>query len=332
MIVTTDQPEKAGRLLGAHAERIHLMDGVTVYGGADEEQRRRVIAFDAPVEPVELPDVPTVDLVAPGPRGDIPVRLYTPTNLVDANENGLRAAFLWIHGGAFLGGHPDEPESHHTACRVAAGTGIPVITVDYRLCNDGVHHPVPHDDCWAAYQWIRSSGHGIPTDPDRVAVGGGSAGAALAGTVGVRGRDEGEAPSSLVLIYPLVHAPVPMPDAEHLTLLKRLPALFHPNPASHEFLMSNYLGPEGLPTDNPGWALPGMADDLSDLPPTYVENCEFDELRASGELFVTQLRNAGVDVECHTVPGEVHGHLNVPGLPSARTTCEHISTWLKETL
>lgn len=332
MIVVTDQPEKAGRLLGAHAERVHLMEGITVYGGANEEERARVIAFDAPVEPVELPDVPTVDLVAPGPRGNIPVRLYTPENLVEADENGLRPAFLWIHGGAFIMGDLDMGESHYTACRVAAGTGIPVITVDYRLCNDGAHHPVPHDDCWAVYQWIRSSGHGIPTDPERVAVGGGSAGAALAGTVGVRGRDEGEAPSSLVLIYPLVHVPVPMPDAEHLALLNKLPVLFHPNAEGNKALMDNYLGPEGLPAENPGWALPGMTEDMSGLPRTYVENCEFDELRASGELFVAQLREAGVDVECHTVPGETHGHLNVAGLPSARTTCEHISTWLKETL
>ena len=83
-------------------------------------------------------------------------------------------------------GHvPAHGEADHTAARLAHLTGLPVVSVFYRLCHDGVHHPVPHEDCWAAYQWVRSGGHGIATDPARVAVGGASAGACLAATVGL---------------------------------------------------------------------------------------------------------------------------------------------------
>ncbi|MDO4259251.1 MAG: alpha/beta hydrolase [Actinomycetaceae bacterium] len=332
MIVTINGPEKIGRLTDQRAERIHLMEGITSYVDQTPEQRQRAAAFDAPYEPVNLPDVPTEDMVVPGPRGDIPVRLYTPENLVEPDEHGLRPAFVWLHGGAFLFGDIDMPEGDHTAKRVAAATGIPVISVDYRLCVDGAHHPVCHDDCWAAYQWVRSSGHGIATDPQRVAIGGGSAGAALAGTVGVHGRDVGEAPSSLVLIYPVAHAPIPAPDDELRALLETLPPIFHLTEASNTRMMDNYLGEGGLPEENPGYALPGMAEDLSGLPPTYIENCEFDDLRASGEKFADQLRDAGVHVESHTIPGEMHGHLNAPGMATAIATCDHISTWLKATL
>ena len=79
---------------------------------------------------------------------------------------------------------PRGPEwGQEENARLAHLTGLPVVSVFYRLCHDGVHHPVPHEDCWAAYQWVRSGGHGIATDPARVAVGGASAGACLAATV-----------------------------------------------------------------------------------------------------------------------------------------------------
>lgn len=332
MIVTIQGPEKIGRLTDQRAERIHLMEGITSYTDQTPEQRERAAAFDAPYKPVNLPDVPTKDMVAPGPRGDIPVRVYTPENLRAADEHGLRPAFVWLHGGAFAFGDIDMPEGDHTAKRVAAATGIPVISVDYRLCVDGAYHPVCHDDCWAAYQWVRGGGHGIATDPERVAVGGGSAGAALAATVGIHGRDAGELPSSLVLIYPVAHTPIPEVDDELRALLATLPPLFQPNPDNNQWLIGNYLGEGGLPQENPGYALPGMAEDLTGLPPTYIENCEFDELRASGEKFAQQLRDAGVTVESHTIPGETHGHLNTPGMATAITTCDHISTWLNATL
>ena len=37
-------------------------------------------------------------------------------------------------------------------------------------------------------------------------------------------------------------------------------------------------------------------------------------------------------VEQHTVPGELHGHLNVPGLPGAVATCEHFAAVITDAL
>ncbi|MBD3689734.1 alpha/beta hydrolase [Nanchangia anserum] len=333
MIVTTTYPEKAGRLLGAHAERIHLVADLPPHREWTEEHARIGAAFDAPVEPIELPEVDTTNLSVPGPRGPIGVCLYTPQVLVEADEDGRRPAFVWIHGGAFISGDLDGPEADHTSRRIAHATGIPVISVDYRLCRDGVCHPAPHDDVWAAYLWVREGGHGIATDPARVVVGGASAGGCLAGTIGVHGRDAATSPAAVVLIYPTCHYPVPAPDAELSHLLDQLPPLFRSDSSDHDALNWNYLGgradqPPGH-VDNIGWALPGQADDLTGFPPTYIENCEFDELRASGEKFATQLREVGCDVEMHTVPGEIHGHLSVPGLPSATQTCANMATYLK---
>lgn len=53
-------------------------------------------------------------------------------------------------------------------------------------------------------------------------------------------------------------------------------------------------------------------DALRQLPPTIVVNADADDLRASGEQFAEQLRDAGVAVIDGVQPGTVHGYLNRP--------------------
>ncbi|MCI7458089.1 alpha/beta hydrolase [Actinomyces urogenitalis] len=330
-VVHPSGPEKIGRLAGPHAERLHILEGLPPRGPEwGEKENARLAAFDGPVEPVDLPRVGRRDDVVPGPHGLVPVRVYTPERLCPADAHGRRPVVIWIHGGAFIGGDLDMPEADHTAGRIADLTGLPVVSVFYRLCHDGVHHPVPHDDCWAAYEWARQGGHGLLTDPTAVLVGGGSAGACLAASIGVHGRDAAVPPAGVFLAYPLVHCPRPPASAELTHALRKLPPALSDNPEGDAWLMGNYLGPSGLEVDKPGYAFPGQAEDLTGFPRTFIENCEMDGLRSSGERFTEQLEQAGVDVEQHTVAGELHGHLNVPGLPSAIRTCEHFAAFITD--
>ncbi|SDN41684.1 Acetyl esterase/lipase [Actinomyces ruminicola] len=330
-VVVTEGPEKVGHLAGPHGERVHHLEGVSRIGPhLTEAEQAQLARFDAPVEPIDLPEVERRDAVAPGPHGDVPVRVYTPAELAAPDAEGRRAAVVWIHGGAFIFGDLDTGEADHTAARLADATGLPVISVAYRLCRDGIHHPVPHDDCWAAYQWVRAGGHGLPTDPERVAVGGGSAGACLAATIGLHGRDADCPPAGVFLAYPLVHYPRPPASTELAAAIATLPPALVDDPEQDHFLMGNYLGPDLLNIGHPGYALPGMAEDLTGYPRTFIENCELDTLRVSGERFAAQLEEAGVDVEQHTVPGEIHGHLSVPGLPTAKATCAHFAAFISD--
>ncbi|MDO4899701.1 alpha/beta hydrolase [Actinomyces sp.] len=336
-VVVTDGPEKVGRVAGIHGERIHILDGLPPRGpGFTAEYQARAARYDLPVEPVDLPEVDRRDDAAPGPHGDVPVRVYTPRELSAPDAAGRRGAVVWIHGGAFIFGDLDMPEADHTAARLAHATGLPVISVDYRLAVDGVTHPIPHDDCWAAYQWARAGGHGLPTDPARVAVGGGSAGACLAASVGLHGRDAGQAPAGVFLAYPLVHYPLPEPSAELAAVLATLPPLLWAGreaaAAQNDYLTGQLLGPEMTGVEHFDYAMPGNAESLAGYPRTYIENCEADDLRASGERFSAQLAQAGVDVEQHTVPGETHGHLSVPGLPTAKATCDHFAAFIGDVL
>ncbi|MEV6345674.1 alpha/beta hydrolase fold domain-containing protein [Actinoplanes sp. NPDC051851] len=132
--------------------------------------------------------------------------------------------------------------------------------------------------------------------PGRVAIGGASAGAALALATAMRARDAGERTADLlVLAYPFVHYPSPgagdRADIEDV-----------------EDMVRNYVG---RISDVPPDALPGMAR-LDGLPPVTVVLSEDDYLRPSGELLERQLREVGVPVETMLAAGTTHGHLNRP--------------------
>ncbi|BDZ44471.1 hypothetical protein [Naasia aerilata] len=57
----------------------------------------------------ELDAVRVTDVAIPGPHGDHPGRVYRMPGVP------ISAGFVWAHGGAFIGGHLDMPESHWVA-------------------------------------------------------------------------------------------------------------------------------------------------------------------------------------------------------------------------
>ena len=101
----------------------------------------------------QVPEVIVRSDDAPGPHGAVPVRVYDH----GPPRDGSRPCLVWMHGGGFVAGNLDMPEADWTARELAWRAGAVVVSVDYRLCNDGVHFPVPHDDVVAAVRWARDS-------------------------------------------------------------------------------------------------------------------------------------------------------------------------------
>jgi len=108
-------------------------------------------------------------------------------------------------------------------------------------------------------------------------------------------------------IAPVKAAVLPLSRKEELTgPAKELAARLADMPQILRFpadilalMNENYLG--GPVRDAPPCAFVGdgngTAADLTGYPPAYIENCENDDLRASGEAFARQLAGAGADVE-----------------------------------
>ena len=97
----------------------------------------------------------------PGPNGPVRVRIYRAIERPATTPPAL----VWMHGGAFMYNDLDVPEADHFARHMAHRTGTVVISIDYRLCDEHTHMPVPHDDCYAVYTWVRQNTDQLGIDP-----------------------------------------------------------------------------------------------------------------------------------------------------------------------
>ncbi|WP_249522561.1 alpha/beta hydrolase [Modestobacter marinus] len=289
----------------AIASKLALLEGLTSFetAMADPDQRARLDEFMSITGAPLPPQVRTRDETIDGPHGSIPVRVYLPAG--DATD---RPGLVWLHGGAFVSGDLDMPEADWTARQMADRAGAVVVSVDYRLCHDGVHHPVPYDDVVAAFRWTRENADALGIDPTRLSLGGASAGGNLAIGAALKLRDEdGEPPAALLPIYPVAHAVLPPASPALAARMAEVPALLRFLPEDTHSFNTNYLG--GPLSSADGYAFGALAV-LEGLCPTLVVNAEYDDLRSSGEAFVAQLALAGVDVRQVTAVWMLHGFLN----------------------
>jgi acetyl esterase len=100
----------------------------------------------------------------------VPVRIFRP-------EAEARGALLHLHGGGWVVGRPSMNDAQNQ--RRADELGLAIVSVDYRLAPE---HPYPAapDDCEAAALWLvenATSEFGVP--PEKILIGGESAGAHL---------------------------------------------------------------------------------------------------------------------------------------------------------
>ncbi|MCL3777417.1 alpha/beta hydrolase fold domain-containing protein [Actinomyces sp. 186855] len=299
-------------------------------------------AWSAPFGEPEQTHAVTEDREIAGPHGPVPVRVYRPepgwepTAPAVPDGEGRLPGLVWLHGGAFVGGDLDMPEADLVARGITTRTGVTVVSVFYRLCHGGVHHPVPHDDGYAVFRWTVDNAASLGIDPGRVAVGGASAGGNLAAGVALHARDDARAglvPAwQALLAYPVAHAGRwPEASAELAERLVRMPQILRFPADVMAGMNSSYLG--GALDAAPAYAsvgdAQGTAADLAGYPSTYIENCENDDLRASGEGLARQLADAGVDVECVTCAGVPHGHLNAVGSPLTSLSLDRFAARLR---
>lgn len=114
-----------------------------------------------------------------GKRQELLLDLYQP----EGDAETKRAAIVWIHGGGFFQGDKgDAPMS--TLARRFALRGYVTVSINYRLerknlADANLRRPVMDamHDARAAVRWLRANAANYRIDENRIAVGGGSAGA-----------------------------------------------------------------------------------------------------------------------------------------------------------
>ena len=258
-----------------------------------EKQRREHNCHLSKLKP-EFPNIGVENRLITGPADhpELAVTLYTPIN---HDAKNCLPVLLYLHGGGFFSDPPDDI----ICSNIVEQVGCVVVSVAYRLAPE---HPYPAavEDCYAALQWLEGNASSLGIDPDRIAVGGHSAGGCLAAAVTLMARDLG-GPELVyqLLIYPALD--------NRLLTYRGLPWA-SPTLLNREHILACWQAYLGKDHDGevPSYAAPAQADNLSGLPSAYILVADLDSVRDGAIAYSLRLNQSGVSSELHIYSGAMH--------------------------
>ena len=215
------------------------------------------------------------------------VNVITPEG-ADAGDDAVIQ--LDIHGGALIAGGGAACKLMNRA--TAARAGLLTWGVDYRMPPDHPY-PTPLDDCVAVYRALLEE-----RAPEKIVVGGGSAGGNLVAAMLLRAKDEGlPMPAALVAMTPEIDLTESGDTFDtnagvDYVLVDRLTDSIALYAGDHD-LTHPYLSP--------------IFGDLTGFPPTFVQAGTRDLFLSNAVRFHRKLRDAGVDAELHVWEAMPHG-------------------------
>jgi acetyl esterase len=240
--------------------------------------------------------VKATDHIVKSNGAEIRVREYSPESI-----GNIYPAVVYFHGGGWVIG---SIESHEAFTGfLAKELKAKIFSVDYRLAPEHPF-PLPLADCEAAFNWVKDNALDLGINPNRVSVGGDSAGGNLAASLCIkRKQEELSMPQAQLLIYPVTDLTLKHPSMDEMA------EGFFLTKASMEFFRDQYLENDEL-TEDP-LVSPLFAEDLSGHPPAVVVTAGFDPLRDEGDQYAQALRQANVEIYHRTHDSYIHGFVNM---------------------
>lgn len=237
----------------------------------------------------------TKDIVFDPGAGDLRVRIYHP-QVSDTD----RPAMVYLHGGGFT---LFSINTHDRLMREYASLGgFSVIGVDYPLAPEA-KYPAALDRIEALMLWLKENAAQWAVDPDRIAMGGDSAGGNLSFATFMRLRDRSEQGlvKAILSNYGGFSPQISDESEERFggpgSIMDRAEALQY---------WANYLRDEG-DADDP-YACPLLAD-LAGFPPVFLVVAELDIVAEHSLAIHARLNDANVPTQCAVYSGAIHSFL-----------------------
>jgi acetyl esterase len=262
----------------------------------------------------------TRDVQVPTPTGAIRVRIYVPRTAAAAASPVL----VYMHGGGWV---LFSVETHDRLMREYADrAGVVVAGVDYSRSPE-VRFPVARNEVGAVVDWIGAGQAGTEVDPQRIALGGDSAGGNLALSTALKFRDEGRSGEikALLLNYGAFDTVVSAAADEAWGGEGYMLEAGEMRDFWRDYLRSDADAADPL-------AVPARAE-LHGLPPALFTVAECDVLAEQSEALCRRMVEAGVEARAATYRGATHSFLEAMSVsPLAQRALQDGADWLRETL
>lgn len=247
-----------------------------------------------------------------GPLG-VRIRIHRP----DARQ--VLPVLIYVHGGGWT---LFSLDTHDRLMReYAARAGVAVVGIDYSLSPEA-KFPRALDEIVSVVRWLRSEGAAHGLDPQRIAIGGDSAGGNLSVAANLALLRDRDAPLSAILVNygafdrESVYPSYQRYDGPEYNLTTAEMAVF----------WENYL--RGAQDFGDPLASP-MRAEVAGLPPTFFAIAACDVLADENRAMADRLRAAGVPVALCEYAGATHSFLEAVSIsPLADRALAEASTWL----
>ena len=234
--------------------------------------------------------------------GDLGIRIHRPVS-----TDALLPAMVYIHGGGFT---LFSNNTHDRLMRdYAAQAQVTVIGVDYPLAPE-TKYPVALDRIEALMLWLAAHAERWKIDPDRIMLGGDSAGGNLSFATFMRLRDQGAA--GIVKAILSNYGGFSSSISDEAEARFGGPGSIMDRAEARQY-WKNYLRSEADETDPQ--ACPIHAD-LTGFPPVLLVVPELDIVAEHSLAMNERLKAAGVPVECKVYPGAIHSFLEAMSISS----------------